>query len=243
MDWPREIVDRDHEIQNPLGPEKIRRLGEYLRLSNTSRVLDIGCGTGGPARILASTYGCHIHGVEIRPEFADTARRLAEAAGLASLIHVETADAAAVDFEPESFDAAVCLGAAFVWGTIAGAAAALRPLVPAGGFVAIGEPYWRVWPLPADQGDARHDGLTGLAETVARFEQHGFAITGIIGSSEDDWDHYRSLQWRAVEEWLSEHPEHPQADELRVAHTRFRERYLTFERALLGDAVFVGRKS
>lgn len=38
MHWPREIIDRDHEIQNPLSPEKIRRLGEYLRLSTASRV-------------------------------------------------------------------------------------------------------------------------------------------------------------------------------------------------------------
>jgi SAM-dependent methyltransferase len=246
MYWPREIVDRDHEIQNPLSPAKIRLLGEYLRLSSASRVLDVACGTGGPARILASTYGCHITGIEIRPDFADTARSLAAAAGLGSLIDVETADASAAEFAAESFDAALCLGAAFIWGTIADAAAALRPLVPAGGFVAIAEPYWREWPLPdritSDKDYARRDMFTGLAQTVARFEQHGFEITGIIGSSVDDWDHYRSLQWRAIAEWLAEDPDRPQADEVRQALARFRSIYFRFERALLGDAVFVGRK-
>jgi SAM-dependent methyltransferase len=244
--WPREIIERDHEIQNPFSPEKIRRLGDYLRLSSTSRVLDVACGKGGPARILASTYGSHITGIEIRPDFADAALSLADEAGLGSLISVETADAAAVELDAESFDAALCLGATFVWGTIADAAAALRPLVPTGGFVAIGEPYWRRWPLPeaiANGEDLAHHGFTGLAETVARFEQAGFEITGIIGSSVDDWDHYRSLQWRALEEWLSENPDHPHAGEVRAAHDRSRRNYFRFERVLLGDAIFVGRKA
>ena len=102
----------------------------------------MACGKGGPARILASTYGCRITGVELRAEFADAARSLADEAGLGSLIHVETADASTVQFDLESFDVALCLGASFVWGVIGDAAAALRPVVPVGGFVAMGsEPY------------------------------------------------------------------------------------------------------
>ena len=247
MYWPREISERDHEIQNPFSPDKIRRLGEYLGLSTASRVLDVACGTGGPARILASTHGCHITGIEIQPEFADIARARTEAAGLGSLIHVETADASEVAFDADTFDAALCLGAAFVWGTIADAAAALRPIVPTDGFVAIGEPYWRQWPLPDevanDQEFGGHDGFTGLAETVARFEQSGFAITGVIGASVEDWDHYRSLQWRSIEEWLAKNPDHPHAREVRAEHKRRKNSYFRFERALLGDAIFVGRKT
>ena len=247
MYWPRENFERDHEIQNPLNPDKIRRLGEYLGLNSGSRVLDVACGTGGPARILAAAYGCHITGIEIEPVFADIARARAEAAGLNSLIHIETADASALEFEPEFFDSVLCIGAAFVWGTIADAATVLRSLVPRRGFVAIGEPFWRQWPLPDsvsnEQELGRHEGFTGLAETVARFEQSGFELTGIVGSSVDDWDHYRSLQWRAIEEWLSEHPDHPHAYEVRETHDRRRSSYFRFERDLLGDAIFVGRKT
>jgi SAM-dependent methyltransferase len=70
MDWPYEIAERDHEIQNPTSAEKILLLGSYLRLTAESRVLDVACGKGGPAAILAAAYGCRITGVEIRPEFA-----------------------------------------------------------------------------------------------------------------------------------------------------------------------------
>ena len=60
MFWPWEIVERDHELQNPTSAEKIRLLGDYLRLGSGSRVLDVASGRGGPATILAATYGCHV---------------------------------------------------------------------------------------------------------------------------------------------------------------------------------------
>jgi hypothetical protein len=36
MAWPWEVVERDHEIQDPVSPEKIRLLGDYLRLTSQS---------------------------------------------------------------------------------------------------------------------------------------------------------------------------------------------------------------
>jgi SAM-dependent methyltransferase len=239
MAWPWEVVERDHEIQDPTSPEKIRLLGEYLRLTSASRVLDIACGKGGPALILAATYCCRVHGVEIRPTFAEVARTRAAANGLESLIEVQTAGASELEFEPESWDAALCIGASFVWGTIADAGAALLPFVRAGGFVAIGEPFWRQWPLP--DGIEREE-FVGLDATVERFAQAGFAPVGIIAASEDDWDRYESLHWRATEEWLAEHPDHPDAKDIRTQHNRYRSDYFRFKRALLGWAIFVGRK-
>src|SRR6266498_512942 len=49
-----EIAERDHELQNPTSAEKIRLLGEYLRLGRESRILDIACGKAGPALVLAT---------------------------------------------------------------------------------------------------------------------------------------------------------------------------------------------
>lgn len=153
---------------------------------------------------------------------------------------MRTADAAEVPLEPEAWDAALCLGAAFVWGTIAETAAALVPSVRRGGFVAIGEPFWRQWPLEpeVDPGD-----FIGLEATIARFEGAGLVTTGLIAASEDDWDRYESLHWRALEEWLAAHPDHADAKEIRSRHERSRRDYIRFQRALLGWAIFVGRKA
>jgi len=240
MSWPWEVVERDHELQNPTSADKIRLVGEYMRLDDRTRVLDVACGKGGPARILAATYGCRVHGIELRPTFAEQAREQAVAAGLNALIEVETADAAEVQLQPDSYDAALCLGAAFVWGTIADAAAALRPVVPDGAYVAIGEPFWQVWPLP-DSVDPQE--FVALPETVSRFADAGFRLTGMVAASDDDWDRYESLHWRAVEEWLVEQPPPPEADAVRSTHERRRSDHLRYRRALLGWAIFVGRKA
>ena len=235
MAWQWEVAERDHEIQNPISAEKIRLLGAYLRLTGGSRVLDIASGKAVPALILAEAHGCRILGIEIRPAFADEARRRTAEAGLTDLIEIRTEDASEVELGPEAWDAALCLGASFVWGTIADASAELTPAVRSGGFVAIGEPYWRQWPLPDGIDD---DGYVDLPSTVERFERPGLKTTGIIDASLDDWDRYETLHWRAAEEWLAEHRD----EEFRAEHERRRRDYVAFKRELRGWAIFVGRK-
>ena len=236
MAWRWEVAERDHEIQNPMSAEKIRLLGDYLRLTADSRVLDIACGKAGPARILAAAHGCRILGVERLPAFADEARRRIAEHGLESLVEIETRDAREFPLEPAAWDAAICLGASFVWGTMAEAAPALAAAVRPAGFVAVGEPFWRRWPL-SDGVDSQ--GYVDLEETVARLERPGLALTGMIAASDDDWDRYESLHWRAIDEWLAEHPD----EEFRAQHERSRRDYLGAQRALLGWAIFVGRKA
>ena len=238
MSWRWEIAERDHDIQNPTSREKIRLLGEYLRLERDSRVLDVACGKGGPALVLARTYGCRVVGIEKLPAFADEARRRVAAEGLDSLVEIRTADASDLRLAAAEWDAALCLGASFVWGTIADAGTALAPAVRRGGGVAVGEPFWRQWPPP---NGIEPDDFVALDATVSRFEDAGLDLTGIIAASEDDWDRYESLHWRALEEWLGEHPGHDDADAMRERHVAFRSEYLR-RRELLGWAIFVGRR-
>ena len=237
--WPWEVAERDHELQNPTSAEKIRLLGDHLRLGPGSRVLDLASGAGGPARILARAFRCHVTCVEVLDEFVARARVAASAAGLQQLIDVRQGDARAVVLVDGAWDAALCLGAAFVWGHVGDAAATLAPAVPPGGHVAIGEPYWRRWPLPADAND---HGWVGLQETVERFTSSGLALTGIIAASEDDWDRYESLHWRALEEWLAVQPDDAEHAALRARHESLRRHYLAFQREWMGWAIFVGRR-
>ena len=85
-------------------------------------------------------------------------------------------------------------------GTVAAVAPAVRP----GGHVVVGGPFWRSWPLPDDVDDL---GYVPLRETAGRFEAAGLPLVTLIAASEDDWDTYESLHWRALEEWLAANPD------------------------------------
>jgi SAM-dependent methyltransferase len=237
--WFHAIAEKDHDIQDPMSPEKIRRLGDHLRLNSESRVLDVACGHGGPALVLAETFGCHIVGVERAAEFVDAARERIAAAKLGSLIEIMAGDALDYSVETGTFDVIMCLGATFIWGGLDGTLDALTPAAKPGGYLVVGEPYWRQWPPATDDHDV---GWTTLPEITHKFEAAGLRVTGVIGSSQDDWDAYESLHWRALEEWLEQHGHDPQWDEIHREHRAARDRYLTIRRELLGWAIISGRK-
>lgn len=238
MTWYHVVAERDHEIQNPTSAEKIRLLGTLLELGPEMHVLDIACGRGGPALVLASAFGCRITGVEMNSEFAAAARTRIENAGLADLVDVVEVDARDFSLAAESWNAALCLGATFVWDDLAGTLAALVPSVRPGGHVAVGEPYWREAP-PSGVDDM---GYVDLGETVRRFEGALLTTVGIVAASVDDWDRYESLHWRAVESWLAENPSHPEAAHLRAENEEHKRRYVEVTRERLGWALIAGRQ-
>jgi SAM-dependent methyltransferase len=242
MPWWFHVVESKHELQNPTSVEKIRLLGERMNLGADSRVLDIGSGRGGPAVLLAASFGCHLTCIEQSDAFADAARRRATYAGVEELVELFTADARDFPLEVDHYDAALCLGASFIWGTLPEAVAALAPTVHPDGFLAIGEPYWRTWPLP--DGFETEEGwdFLPLPETVARFETGVVEFVTLIASSQDDWDRYESLHWHALEDWLHENANDRDAERFREMGRRYRDAYLRWNRELLGWGIFVGRK-
>lgn len=69
-----------------------------------SRVLDVGCGIGGPARMLANQFGCKVTGVDLNQEYIRTAQRLSELVGLQSSTKFIQANALDLPFKKGSFN-------------------------------------------------------------------------------------------------------------------------------------------
>jgi methyltransferase family protein len=241
MTWWHAVVEAEHEIQNPTSAAKIRLLGRRLGLGPDSHVLDIASGRAGPAVILAQEYGCRITCVERAPEFLAAARESITEAELGERIELVEGDASTLELG--RYDAALCLGATFVYGGLGPTIERLRAAAP---LFAVGEPYWRSWPLPPEpesDADRRTDEeeWLPLPETVERAEAAGVRVVSLIASSEDDWDRYESLHWQTLDRWLEANPDHPQAEEFRARGAADRDRYLRWERAVMGWAIFVCR--
>ena len=75
------------------------------------RVLDIGCGQGRPACIVADKYGAEVTGTDLEAHLIERASRRAAAAGLASRTQFLVVEPGPLLFEDNHFDAILISGA------------------------------------------------------------------------------------------------------------------------------------
>jgi ubiquinone/menaquinone biosynthesis C-methylase UbiE len=75
------------------------------------RVLDLGCGMGGPGRFIANRFGARVVGVDLVEGRIETARALAEMTGVGGRVEYYVGDATALAFEPATFAQAWMLDA------------------------------------------------------------------------------------------------------------------------------------
>ncbi len=82
------------------------RYAERTNVDETSRVLEVGSGSGGPAVYLAEQRGCHVTGVDINEHGVANGTRLAAARGVADQVAFNAIDASVpLPFPDASFDA------------------------------------------------------------------------------------------------------------------------------------------
>ena len=94
------LVDQLHTR----GLAATREQAAALALDADARVLDIGCGIGGPARWLAENYGCRVSGIDLTAEYIDAARALTERCGLAAHISFDHGNALDMPYGDGAFN-------------------------------------------------------------------------------------------------------------------------------------------
>ena len=108
-------ADPDHPGMEALAPydhfhgrglEATQEMAELVSAGASDHVLDIGSGIGGPARFVASRFGCRVTGIDLTPEFCDVARHLTHLLDLEGRVDFQVGDALAMPFADASFDGA-----------------------------------------------------------------------------------------------------------------------------------------
>lgn len=80
-----------------------------MDLSADMRVLDIGCGVGGPAIYAAENFGCFVTGIDLTPDYIELAREKTALGPHRDKLYFEIANATKLDFKDARFDAAYML--------------------------------------------------------------------------------------------------------------------------------------
>jgi SAM-dependent methyltransferase len=92
--------------------DEFRRFFRQLELTAESHVLDVACGSGGPALFTAQITGCPVTGIDVNESGISTARQTAAAPRLQDRVCFECADAGQpLPFPDASFDAIISIDA------------------------------------------------------------------------------------------------------------------------------------
>ncbi|WP_247711913.1 class I SAM-dependent methyltransferase [Qipengyuania qiaonensis] len=154
-------------------------LAEATRLVTGELVLDLGCGLGGPARVLADRFGVSVVGIDLSAPFIEAGDYLTGRCGLEDVVSLAVGDATNPQVADASFDAVFLQHVAMNIADRAGLYAAIhRVLKPGGRFasydVVRGEGDLH-FPVPwSREPETSH--LLNPAETVAAIAAAGFEI-------------------------------------------------------------------
>ena len=153
-------------------------LAKLAGITADMSVLDVGSGVGGPARLLAATYGCRVTGVDLSEPFVDAARYLTERTGQSGRVSFQAASALELPFEDGRFNVALLQHVAMNISDRVRLYREIRRVLKSGGrfatFDAVlnsGEPHY---PLPWARTPATSFLLTAVATREA-IEPAGFS--------------------------------------------------------------------
>ena len=82
----------------------VHRLAAMMQIHANDLILDVGCGIGGPARLLASEYGCRIVGINTSKKQLKTAIRVTKEKNLEDRVKYVGANAETLPFPVGCFD-------------------------------------------------------------------------------------------------------------------------------------------
>ncbi|WP_369147584.1 GNAT family N-acetyltransferase [Streptomyces sp. R44] len=178
--------------QGPGSDTTTRRLLALAgRLPERPRVLDLGCGPGRSALLLAAEAGAEVTAVDTHEPFLAELRETAAARGLDGAIHTLNADMGALPFPDGSFDLVWAESSVFVLG-FDRALAEWRRLLAPGGVLVLTECVWTTaQPGPAARAFWEdHYRLRTIAGNAAAAVEAGYHVLGTVPQPQSDWDEY-----------------------------------------------------
>ena len=186
----------DDVLDSPVSAAKLDRVLAQLRLSRHHRLLDVGCGSAGLLARAHLLSGCGGVGVDKDPEAVRRGRARLDAVAPAADVSLLAMDATEY-FNDTPVDAAACVGSTHIFGGFVGTLLALKRLARPGGYVLVGDLYWKL--APSDEylavlGETRESHFDHRGNVMAGVEE-GLTPLYAAVSSDDEWDHFEGRFW------------------------------------------------
>lgn len=124
---------------HPGGPALTRRLAGIALVGRDARVLDVACGRGESARVLAAHFGCRVIGIDYSAKNVRHANELARHTGQSDQTLFVQGDAEKLPFDTDSFDVVICECSLCIFPQVEVALREIRRVLRPGGRVGISD--------------------------------------------------------------------------------------------------------
>ncbi|MFH8607124.1 GNAT family N-acetyltransferase [Streptomyces sp. NPDC018029] len=178
--------------QGPGSDATTRRLLSLAgALPERPRVLDLGCGPGRAALLLAAEAGAEVTAVDLHEPFLDELHAAAEARGLSGSITTVKADMAELPYPDGSFDLVWAESSVYGIGFDTALRAWRRLLAPGGALVLTECEWTAAEPSAAARTFwERHYALRTGEANMRAATGAGYSVLGVHPQPESDWDEY-----------------------------------------------------
>ncbi len=241
------LAHRSHRFASPVSEPLLDRVLDVAGLPPAGVAFDLGCGTGNMALHLAERWGLHVRAVDRSPLMIEDAARRVHGRGAPGRVDLHCASSMDFLADAGEADLVVAIGAVALTPGDQGAAAVLRGLaasVRPGGCLLWGETHWR-----RDPSDMLR---LLLGPTVLAYASHADYVRAgeaadltplyAVTSSRQEWDEYTFRYTTALENHLRDHPDDPDAVEIRNRALGWRALYLQEGRDTMGFGLYLFRK-
>jgi SAM-dependent methyltransferase len=196
-------IHADLPREGPGRNEYTARAFKMLPRLESPRILDIGCGPGGPTMELARLSGGHVTGMDTHQPYLDRLSQKIKEAGLTNHVEAMNCSMFELPFSDESFDIIWAEGSIYLIGFERGLREWRRFIKP-NGFLVVHEMTW-LRPEPpqeiSDYWKELYAGIRTVAENVELIPGCGYSLLGHFTLPEDAWwtEYYGPLEDRLRE--------------------------------------------
>lgn len=231
--------------QGPGSPEvTLKALSFIDKLTPESRIIDLGCGTGGQTMVLAQNVPGRITGIDLFPEFIRLFNQNAEKLNLQERVKGETGSMDALSFQEEELDLIWSEGAIYNIGFVRGLTE-WRKFLKTGAYIAVTEASWFTDQRPEEIEKFWMDAypeIDTIPNKVAQLQKAGYVPVASFILPENCWtEHYHAPQVAIQEAFLKKHAGNTTAEEL-IAFQRHEAELYAKYKAYYGYVFYVGMK-
>lgn len=233
------------ERQGPGSPEAtLKALGFLAPLNGSSRIADLGCGTGGQTMTLAGHVQGSITGIDLCPDFINIFNRQARQSGLQDRVKGVVGSMDSLPFEREELDLIWSEGAIYNIGFERGLDEWRQFLKP-GGFIAVSESSWFTAERPEEIQRFWMDiypEIDTIPNKVAQIQKAGYVPAAVFILPESCWtEHYHVPQTAVQEMFLHQYPGNETVEEF-IAFQRHEAELYRKYKEFYGYVFYIAKK-